>query len=291
MIILVVAVEFLGLTIAMLLSGIATSLSPCLFPLLPSYLALTMQTDNSRLKGTLSAVYLTLGIVTTFLLLAVIIKFSIGNIIDVLTQNSVNLNVVLSIILFIAVFIIFIGAEKLPLVNNTPQIAQNILNKAQDDTMTTAYLMGLVYTLIAAPCAFPIFFAVIGEILFLDNITAFIAVLIYSFGAGIPFIILGGLIPEAKQTVFQKYRTVAPKIKYITAGILLFMALYLFDNFYFVYNPIIIEDIFFYNGLGTDLWNTFILLLLSLTFVIGGILFIIMYILYQRDKTKNVAVE
>ena len=97
--------------------------------------------------------------------------------------------------------------------------------------------MGLVYTLIAAPCAFPVFFGAINQAVSYDVVTAFIAILVYSFGAGIPFLLLGGLVPEAKQTVFQKYKSIAPKIKYFTAAILLFMALYLFDNFYFFYYP------------------------------------------------------
>jgi cytochrome c biogenesis protein CcdA len=286
LIILVVLIEFLVLTGTMLTAGITTSLYPCLFPLLPSYLALTMQTGNSRRKGVLSAVYLTLGIVTTFLLLAVIIKFSIGNIMNFLIKSSVDLNVILSLILFISVMIIFIGPEKLPLVNRTPQLAQNVLNKAQDDTMSTAYIMGLVYTLIAAPCAFPVFFVVISEIIILDNLTAFLAILIYSFGSGIPFMILGGLIPEAKQTIFQKYRSIAPKIKYITAGILLFMALYLFDNFYFFYNPIEIGNAFYYNGLGLDLWNTFIYSLLAVIVFVGGVTFLTLYILYRKEKKR-----
>lgn len=277
-------IDFLLLTGSMLGAGVATSLSPCLFPLLPTYLALTMQTDNNRRKGFFSAIYLTLGIVTTFLILAVVIKLSIGNVIDFLLKSSVDLNVFLSLILFISVIIIFIGPEKLPLVNRTPQFASNILDKAQNDTMSTAYVMGLVYTLIAAPCAFPIFLAVISEVIVLDSLTAFLAILIYSFGAGIPFMILGGLIPEAKQTIFHKYKSIAPKIKYITASILLFMALYLFDNFYIQYNVININGLVYYNGLGFDWWNAFIYLLLAIIAIVGGVAFLFLYITYQREN-------
>ncbi|OLS24622.1 MAG: Thiol:disulfide interchange protein DsbD precursor [Candidatus Heimdallarchaeota archaeon LC_3] len=271
----------------MLILGITTSLYPCLFPLLPTYMTLTMNAENNRVKGVLSAIYLTLGIITTFLLIAVIVKFSIFGIMDILVQNTVDLNVFLSLTLFISVIILLIGTENLPLVNRTPQIAHNVLSKAKEDTMSTAYIMGLVYTLIAAPCAFPVFFSAITIITSFDGVTAVFALLLYSLGAGIPFLILGGLLPEAKQTIFKKYQSIAPKIKYISASILLLLAIYLFDTYYIVYNPIDVNNSLYYNGLGSDTWEIIFTLLLALTVIAGVLILGIMYFYYKRDLSRN----
>ena len=175
---LIVLITIIDLILPMLILGITTSLYPCLFPLLPTYMTLTMNAENNRVKGVLSAIYLTLGIITTFLLIAVIVKFSIFGIMDILVQNTVDLNVFLSLTLFISVIILLIGTENLPLVNRTPQIAHNVLSKAKEDTMSTAYIMGLVYTLIAAPCAFPVFFSAITIITSFDGVTAVFALLL-----------------------------------------------------------------------------------------------------------------
>ncbi len=70
--------------------GIATSFSPCLFTVLPSFLAFLTGGDTSRGKGILSAFSVILGILTVFLFLGLILDFFNEVISDFFNPNYVN---------------------------------------------------------------------------------------------------------------------------------------------------------------------------------------------------------
>ena len=64
-----------GLVSIMILNflfGLLSAFSPCLFPLLPTYVATTLRSDNSRLKIFISSLFLILGLLTVFLLIGTI---------------------------------------------------------------------------------------------------------------------------------------------------------------------------------------------------------------------------
>lgn len=273
------------ISISMLLWGITTSLYPCLFPLLPSFMSMTMHTDENRLKGLISGISLTLGLLTTFFIVALFIKLSISQVLDFLVYSNIDFNVLISIIIFISAIIILIGPEKLPLVNSAPQVAHRFLEDAKEESYITAYTMGLVYTLIAAPCAFPVFLSAFTLISSLPAFDATFAIIVYSLGAGLPFILIGVLIPEVKQTIFKKYQFIAPKIKYFSAWLLIMLSIYLFDQYYFRYNPISIGSIF-YNGLPYTLWEFFFILLIGGLIMLALITLIVVIILVRQEKRK-----
>ena len=135
--------------------------------------------------------------------------------------------------------------------------------------------MGLAYTLIAAPCASPIFFGVLASIQPLDQVSRVIVLFSYGLGAGVPFIAVGAAVPEVQRTIFKQYRFIAPRVKYFSSGILLFLAFYLIDTYYFPYYPLELPGMI-YRGLGDTIWSgvllpIFVLIVLAIVAVTVGV--------------------
>ena len=282
---------FLDILLPVYVLGITTSLYPCLFPLLPSFLVLIMHTEDNRTKGIIAASFLTLGILAVFIALGLIVKLSLFGLSDFLINNIVVLNEFLAVIILLIILLLLIGPERIPFINMAPQISHNFISKTKEDSMVTAFVMGLFYTLIAAPCSFPNFIAMLSFILPLDNFSALLLHNVNGKGAGTPFLKLGGMVPEAKNTVFKQYERLAPKVKYISIFILFILFLYFVDNYYFAYNPLIIHITsfnIFYRGLGQLFWQSFLTIFFGGLILILVVGFLIFYISFRwKTYTKE----
>ena len=82
------------------ITGIATSVQPCLFPLIPTYFSFLSSTSDSQSsnakQGLLSGLFLTLGLFTVFLFLALLVKLGQLGFSSFLTSYLVEFNLILS---------------------------------------------------------------------------------------------------------------------------------------------------------------------------------------------------
>ena len=66
--------ELLPLYLLSFISGILTTLQPCIFPLMPTYLSYMTNSKKSSKQGIISSFYLINGIMVVFLAIALLIK-------------------------------------------------------------------------------------------------------------------------------------------------------------------------------------------------------------------------
>ncbi|MHA2366290.1 MAG: cytochrome c biogenesis CcdA family protein [Candidatus Hodarchaeales archaeon] len=265
--------------------GLITSFQPCLFPILPSYFSYITQSEKDKLKGLFSSLALTLGIMTIFLFIALLVKAGMFGIKYLIDQYSVEFNMLMAIFLFILGLFLILGFS-LPFSERAPSFAQKILQKSDEDRFLTPFLMGLLYTLIAAPCGAPIFLALLPIINSLDAISAIFFVLIYSLGAGMPFIILGGIMPEIKSSLISNYQIIGEYVNIISGVLLFLMSFFLINAYVIPYNPITIGP-WHFNGFEENLLAMIYLIGLGVPLLILSGFVIILYLKNQKKPTAN----
>jgi len=169
--------------------GFYAAISPCLFPLLPMFLIRSLQSTDSKRKSVAITGVLVLGILSSLAVYAVISVF-IGLF---LIQNQVLIQAILgSIIVF---FGIVTMSERL---QNTLRLTSlNLRSQPQaPGGLFGVYVIGLSYSLLAAPCSGS---AVIGFLLYISTQNS-IAILSFIFialalGISIPYLAIA-LISE-----------------------------------------------------------------------------------------------
>ena len=261
--------ELLGLVFVTFFAGITTSFQPCLFPLLPSYLSYKTHVEEDRRQGFYSSVYLTLGIMVVFLSLTLLIKLGSAGLAGFLTSYFLPFNTLMALLLFFLGIIMLIGFN-LPFTSRGPELASRMLSKVEEDQLSTSFFMGLGYTLIAAPCAAPVFLALLPLIVTIDFMTAIIIMVIFSIGAGIPFLIIGIAIPDIKLKIVTTYHKFAGYVTPISGIFLILISFYLLNLYVLPYNPLNI-GLWTFSGIQERF--------LSLIYIIGLGLFLIALIL------------
>ena len=83
-----------------------------------------------------------------------------------------------------------------------------------------SYILGLLFTIIAAPCAGGFFLAVWGGLIGESFISQLVLVLSFSIGAGIPFMMMSLFLPQLRADVISKMHSANSKIA-IVLGIVL----------------------------------------------------------------------
>lgn len=213
-----------------LLLGLITSFSPCLFPLLPTYFAVIIKSERSQNASQrvqiLSALALMSGVLVVFFSLTLFLNVAISSF---LLQNYVTFAKIQSIILIIAgIFLVskpnFMSSIQLP------DKFYGLIYGDRDNPnpYRFSFLIGLGYTLIAAPCAGGYFLAVWGNVLSFNLIEQFLLISIFSFGAGLPFLLIGSLLPRINQKGAQNLLLASERISLILGSILIFIGIYLF---------------------------------------------------------------
>lgn len=200
--------------------GLLSSFSPCLFPLLPSYVATAVRAKQSKKQAFISSLFLILGILIVFFLIGMFSKF-IG---DFLLQNLPLFSRIQGGLLIIAGLIMlkppgFIYNIRLP-----DKIQQAIYNEESAKNMYIfSFGLGLVYTIIAAPCAAGYFLVVwfmLAKFLLLEQL---ILVAAFSLGAGLPFIIMSLYLPQLSGGTIGKIHSASSKITLVLG--LIFVAI------------------------------------------------------------------
>ncbi len=218
-----VASEFLAYNFGL---GLLATFSPCLFPLFPTYVALVTKSGHSQLKSFLSSLSLMLGVLIVF--------FILGS----LTTNAIQLfltNNFLTFVKFQAVFLFIAGILLIrpPDFISKIQVPEKFYNflgneEKEANPYLASFILGLLYTIIAAPCAGGYFFAVVGNTVGLSLIDQFLLVLMFSIGAGLPFMIASMLLPQFAYDIQMKIGDAPHKISIALGVMLIIVSVWLF---------------------------------------------------------------
>lgn len=174
--------------IAALLGGLATALTPCVYPMIP----LTVAVIGSSAKGSQSRafrnslVYVS-GIAICYSVLGVVVA-SVGGQFGAMFQSPIFLIAVAGMMLLLAGHMLEV--RKLKFLLKIQGAAGDVSGKGQG--LGGLFLMGALAGFVFAPCVGPILLGVltyIGETG--DVILGFLFMFVFAVGMGIPFIILG----------------------------------------------------------------------------------------------------
>ncbi len=201
------------------LLGLLSVFSPCLFPLLPSYIAVTLKENQGRLTIFLSSIFLMLGLMTVFVFIGFISQF-IG---EFLLSNYNLFARIQGMIIIIAGIIIirppnFISSFSLP-----SQFQDWLYN--EETILKRPYLynfiLGLLFTLIAAPCAAGFFILSWNTLLEVDSFSSKLLLIFgFTLGVGLPFIFMSLFVPQVRAELVNKMHSATNKIS-IVLGIIL----------------------------------------------------------------------
>ena len=200
--------------------GVFCSLSPCLFPLFPSFIAYVAGAESSMRRGVVAGFTCALGIALSFAIygmFASILALPLLRYAGLLRYAFGGVIIVLGVIMLTPLRGIFTKIRP-------PQRLQ------KSRGLLGAFVLGLSYALIAAPCTMPIVLSAIGMVLAVmpGNPFATMAHLtIFGIGAGTPFILASLLVTTTKRFIGTRYRGVAHYFEYISALVLILVGLLL----------------------------------------------------------------
>ncbi|RMG30581.1 MAG: cytochrome c biogenesis protein CcdA [Methanobacteriota archaeon] len=208
--------------------GVATSFSPCLFPVLPSFLAFLTGGDTNRGRGIFTAIAVSLGILTVFLFLGLILDFFNEVVTDFFNPNYVNFRFFQGLLLVI--FGLMYSFNKnlgSGFFSNLSDRVQSFLTKVENPWIT-AYLIGIFFSVLAAPCAIILFVTFFTLLIATPTLVAKISLsLTFSLGIGIPFLLMGALIPSIKETLDDSKDKLFRYMPYVTGTIISLTGVYL----------------------------------------------------------------
>lgn len=168
------------------LGGMALSLTPCVYPIIPITIAfIGAKSDGSRFKGfTLSLVFV-LGLALVYSSLGVIAAAS-GGVFGLSTQNPIIIILVTGV--FLVMGIGMLGAFEI----NLPSSWQTKMSSHGKSGYVGALLVGATTGLVAAPCVGPVLIALLGWVSSSGNLfTGFLYLFVFACGLGSLFVLLG----------------------------------------------------------------------------------------------------
>lgn len=219
--------------IVALLAGLSSFIAPCILPMIPAFLAHisgTTVTELGSKNGTvlsinraniiLNTIFFVLGFSVVFSILGVIINSVLSSAANEFTES---LNMVAGIII-VAFGIFLLLSTKIRSLN----VEKKFFPKNSKSSYPMSFVFGLVFAVGWTPCVGPI----LGTILTLAATTpsiSFSLLLAYSFGLGIPFILIGIFFSRAVKII----RSMAKHLKYynvILGAFIIVLGILVFTN-------------------------------------------------------------
>ena len=220
--------------IVALLAGLGSFVAPCILPMIPAFLAYISGTTISefnqkngtktlvinRMNIILNTVFFVLGFSIVFSALGVIINSTLGNLSGELISSFNQIGGV--IIVGFGVFLLL--STKFRSLN----IEKKFIPKREKASYPLSFLFGLAFAAGWTPCVGPI----LGTILTLAAATpaaSFNLLLAYSFGLGIPFILMGVFFSRATGII----RMMSRHLKYysiIIGALIIILGILVFTN-------------------------------------------------------------
>lgn len=202
------------------IAGFLTSLTPCIFPMIPITLSVLGRQAHARTKfqNALVSVVYVLGIALTYSLLGVFAA-STGALFGSMMSSPWVLGFVC--VVFLAMALSMFGLYDL----QPPQWLQNRLGRAHADGYGGAFLMGVIAGLVASPCVGPVLVGVLTWIAQTKNLAlGFGALFVFALGLGQLFLILG---------IFSGATKLLPKSGAWMDGVKHFFGLLMLGGFYY----------------------------------------------------------
>jgi thiol:disulfide interchange protein DsbD len=172
--------------LSVFIAGVGTSLTPCIYPLIPITLAVFGATaDVGRARGALLALVYVVGIAVTYTALG-LVSAKTGSVFGAFLGEPLVVGALVACLVLLALY-------TLDLVQlGSLGALQNIASKLGGRGFRGAFIMGAVSGLVAAPCAGPALVVILG-IAAASGSTPWGALLLftYALGMGTIFILLG----------------------------------------------------------------------------------------------------
>ncbi len=203
-------------------SGLFIAISPCLFPLLPLFLINSLQSADSRRRSVIVTAILVAGILSSVAFFIAIAGF-IGSF---LIEFYIEFQAVLGLI------ILFLGLVMMSSTLQKRLRLSSLSLKTQPSAPTnllSVYIVGLGYSLLAAPCSGP---AILGTVaLFGVETNLFTVILLFivlSIAIAIPYFLIAMVTGEARMRMAMTISNQARKIELIVGTILVIIGFFLF---------------------------------------------------------------
>lgn len=232
-----------GLIVGAFLGGLISFLAPCVLPIIPGFLAYlagasTTDTGSKRREIFINSVFFVLGFSIVFALLGVLLNTLLENIAyDVQLWLSRVGGVM---IIFFGLYLI--GLIKIPFLEKEYKFGVNTKFKSR---YAASFFFGLAFAAGWTPCVGPALGVILGLAATQPG-SAFILLLTYALGLGIPFLIVGAFTGQAadfinRHIVGLKYLNIVFGVILLALGVLIFtQKLSLIANFEFL-NKILLK--------------------------------------------------
>ncbi|RUA06583.1 MAG: cytochrome c biogenesis protein CcdA, partial [Fusobacteria bacterium] len=182
------------------LAGLGSFLSPCIIPLVPSYLSYISggvlgddKKGQQKFKVILHTVFFILGFGTAFTALQVLV-FNFTNLASKLIGNNL-LNIIFGVL------IIIMGLHMLGVFKITKLYSEKRMNlNFGKKNMATSYLFGFAFGFGWTPCMGPVLFTVMSYLSNADTmVMGIIYIWIFTLGLGVPFLVFAFFLDKSKK--------------------------------------------------------------------------------------------
>ncbi len=168
------------------LAGLLTSLTPCVYPVIPIVMGFVgARSGGRRLKGLLLSLFFVLGLALVYSILGVAAALS-GSLIGVSFQNPIVVGAIATI--FIAMGLSMAGLFDIPV----PASISSRLGQGRKSELLSALVIGGISAVIAAPCVGPVLIALLSWISQTRNLVlGFLLTFVFSLGLSVIFLVAG----------------------------------------------------------------------------------------------------
>lgn len=233
----------ISLIIGAFLGGLVSFLAPCVLPIIPGFLAYlagtsTVETGSKRKEIFINSIFFVFGFSVVFALLGVLLN-------TLLESIAYDAQIWLSriggaMIIFFGLYLT--GLVKIPFLEKEYKFGVKAKFKSK---YLTSFIFGLAFAAGWTPCVGPALGVILGLAATAPSF-AFILLLTYALGLGIPFLIVGAFTGQAAQfiskyAVLLKYLNIIFGIILLALGVLIFtQKLNIIANFEFL-NKILLK--------------------------------------------------
>ncbi len=213
-----------SLIIGAFLGGLVSFLAPCVLPIIPGFLAYlagasTTETGSKRKEIFINSIFFVLGFSIVFALLGVLLNTLLENIAYDVQLWLSRIGGVM--IIFFGLYLV--GLIKIPFLEKEYKFGVKTKFKSR---YATSFLFGLAFAAGWTPCVGPALGVILG-LAATEPGSAFILLLTYAMGLGIPFLIVGAFTGHAtdfinRYAVGLNYLNIIFGIILLALGVLVF---------------------------------------------------------------------
>ncbi|OJI08728.1 MAG: cytochrome C biogenesis protein [Candidatus Vogelbacteria bacterium CG10_big_fil_rev_8_21_14_0_10_49_38] len=207
------------------LAGLVSFLAPCVLPIIPGFLAYlagsTTGAGGNRRAIFLNSFFFVLGFSTVFALLGVLLNTLLLAVAPAVQTWLSRLGGVL--IIFFGLYLV--GLIKLPFLEREHKFA---VKTKFNSRYLTSFLFGLAFAVGWTPCVGPSLGLILGLAATAPG-SAFVLLLTYSLGLGIPFLIVGAFTAQA-ETFISRHLKALKYLNLIFGTILLVLGVLVFTE-------------------------------------------------------------